>query len=135
MATRHRTPIQIRFNDVDKFGHVNNAIYLTYIELARVTYFNDLMGDVKIDWETEGLILAKIEIEYKQPVFLEDHIVVETWISRIGTKSLDVSCAIIRIADGLETEITKALATIVCFNYKTNQTIIIPPDWKKRIVN
>jgi acyl-CoA thioester hydrolase len=59
---RHKTPIQIRFKDVDRLGHVNNANHVTYFELARVEYFNELMGDMKIDWENESLILAKIEM-------------------------------------------------------------------------
>ncbi|MEO6904394.1 MAG: thioesterase family protein [Bacteroidia bacterium] len=130
---RTRIPIQIRFNDIDLAGHVNNAIYITYFELARVAYINEFMGDVKIDWKEEGLILAKIEMNYKMPVFLEDTIVIETWVSRMGTKSLDMSCSIIKIEKGVETEVATGMAVIVCFNYKTNQTIVIPERWRNKI--
>lgn len=133
---RHKTPIQIRFKDVDRLGHVNNANHITYFELARVDYFNALMGpDVSIDWEDESLILAKIEMEYKQPILLDDKIAVYTWVSRLGSKSFDMSCSIVKESkDGSEVEMAKGLAIIVCFNYKSNQTILIPEAWKEKMM-
>lgn len=132
---RHKTPIQIRFKDVDRLGHVNNANHITYFELARVDYFNTLMGDVRIDWENESLILAKIEMDYKQPILLDDRIAVYTWISRLGSKSFDMSCSIIKEEKGgAEIEMAKGLAIIVCFNYKLNQTIPIPEAWKEKMM-
>lgn len=133
---RHKTPIQIRFKDVDRLGHVNNANHITYFELARVEYFNALMGDdIRIDWENESLILAKIEMDYKQPILLDDRIVVYTWVSRLGSKSFDMSCSIVKQEkDGKETEMAKGLAIIVCFNYKLNQSIPIPESWKEKMM-
>ena len=131
---KYKTQIQIRFKDVDRLGHVNNANHITYFELARVEYFNALMGDVKIDWESESLILAKMEMEYKQPILLDDKLFVYTWVSRIGSKSFDMSCTIVREINGVEVEAAKGLAVIVCFNYKTNQTILVPEDWKKKMM-
>lgn len=132
---KHKTPIQIRFKDVDRLGHVNNANHITYFELARVEYFSALMGDVKIDWESESLILAKMEMEYKQPILLEDKVYCYTWVSRMGSKSFDMSCSIVKELNGVEVEAAKGLAVIVCFNYKTNQTIAVPEDWKKKMLS
>ena len=77
------TPIQIRFVDIDQLGHVNNAVYLTYLEVSRVPYFNSIVG--KIDWLRRGIILAKAEVDYKTPILLNDQIKVKTWCSRIGS--------------------------------------------------
>lgn len=133
---RHKTPIQIRFKDIDRLGHVNNANHITYFELARVDYFNILMGKgVKIDWDNESLILARMEMDYKQPIILEDKIAVYTWISRLGSKSFDMSCSIVKeVASGADIEVAKGLAVIVCFNYKLNQTIAIPEAWKEKMM-
>lgn len=131
---RHKTPIQIRFKDVDRLGHVNNANHITYFELARVDYFNALMGDLKIDWDRESLILAKIEMEYKIPILLDDKVFVYTWISKIGSKSFDMSCSIVKEVGGTEIELAKGLAIIVCFNYVENKTILIPEAWKERML-
>ncbi len=133
---RHKTPIQIRFKDVDRLGHINNANHITYFELARVDYFNVLMGDdVQIDWENESLILARMEMDYKQPIMLDDKIAVYTWVSRLGSKSFDMSCSIVKEQKGeAEIEMAKGLAVIVCFNYKLNQTIPIPEIWKEKMM-
>lgn len=132
---RHKTPIQIRFKDIDRLGHVNNANHITYFELARVDYFNTIMErGAKIDWDSESLILARMEMDYKQPVLLEDKISVYTWVSRLGSKSFDMSCSIVKDADGgAEMEVAKGVAVIVCFNYKLNQTIPIPENWKEKM--
>lgn len=132
---KHKTPIQIRFKDIDMMGHVNNANYITYFELARLTYFDALKDEgVTIDWVNEGIILAKIEMEYKQPILLEDKAFVTTWVSRIGAKSFDMTCSIVRMVNGVEVEAARGLAVIVCFNYKANQTIPIPELWKRKMM-
>lgn len=132
---KQKTPIQIRFKDIDMMGHVNNANYITYFELARLTYFEALKDEgVSIDWVNAGVILAKIEMEYKQPVLLEDKAFVYTWVSRIGSKSFDMTCSIVRVVNGVEVEAAKGLAVIVCFNYKTNETIAIPDIWKQKMM-
>jgi acyl-CoA thioester hydrolase len=83
---KHATPIQIRFSDIDAMNHLNNATYLTYFEVARVKYLDVV---TKADWDDTryGLIVAKAEINFKQPVFFYDTIEVHTRCSKIGNKS------------------------------------------------
>lgn len=132
----HKTHIQIRFKDTDQMGHVNNANYITYFEYARMMYFEALKGEgVTIDWVNEGVILAKIEMEYKIPIVLEDKVFASTWVSRIGSKSFDMACSIVKVVNGVEVEVAKGLAVIVCFNYKTNQTIAVPELWKEKMMH
>jgi len=131
-----KMPIQIRFTDIDLLGHVNSATYMTYFELARVTYFNQLESALKIDWATMSFVLAKAEMEYKKQVLLEDKIYARVWVSRMGTKSYDMACSIVREEkDGTETEVAKGLAVIVCFNFKINQSVAVPEAWKPIMLN
>lgn len=129
---KHITPVQIRFKDTDKLGHVNNANHFSYLELARMKYFDDVIS-TKIDWYKTGLILAKITIDYKQPVFLEDTVIVRTTTSRMGNKSFDLSHKIIRIIKGEEQIAAEGLSVIVCFNYEENKTINVPQDWINKV--
>lgn len=129
---KHITPIQIRFKDTDKLGHVNNANHFSYLELARMKYFDDVIS-TKIDWYKTGLILAKITIDYKQPIFLEDKVIVRTTTSRMGNKSFDLSHKIIRIIEGKELVAAEGLSVIVCFNYEENKTINVPQDWINKV--
>jgi acyl-CoA thioester hydrolase len=130
---KHKTSIQIRFKDIDKLGHVNNANHFTYFELARIQYFNDVVGRT-IDWDKDGMILANARIDYKLPIYLHDQVVVYTSCTNIGTKSFELSYRMVRI---LKNEIEEVLATgatvLVCFDYSKNQTVAVPEEWKQKM--
>ena len=80
----------LRFSDTDAMGHVNNARFLSYLEDARVALFRDLAGGVDGLLE-RGVILARVEIDYRRPVELDPHpIECDVWVSRIGTASFDM---------------------------------------------
>ena len=131
MSSPHRTSIQIRFKDIDKLGHVNNANHLTYLETASVAFVKDVVGH--IDWSEKGMILASLTIDYKQPILLEDDIVVDTWCTKIGTKSFELGYLIIKKENGEGTILATATTVLVCMNYRTRETIAIPPDWKTKL--
>ena len=124
---KHKFPIQIRFKDIDRMGHVNNANHLTYIEIARFRYFEDVVkadGDGK--WsKTLGLILARVEIDYKKPILLHDNVFVWTRCSKIGSKSLTLDWLIINNENGIEEILAKGISVIVYFDYQNNQTVAI----------
>ena len=86
---RHRTTVDVRFADTDAMGHVNNAVYLTYCEAARIQYWTDVTGEpVAAGHEgAESLILAEARIAYRAPVFHTERVTVETRATRIGTSS------------------------------------------------
>lgn len=130
---KHKFPIQLRFKDIDKMGHVNNANYLTYIEVARVKYFEDVVGTDKKWSQQVGIILARIEIDYKAPVFLHDSISVYTRCSRIGNKSLTLDWVIVREKQHQEEVVAKGIAILVCYDYKHEKTIPIPDEQRNAI--
>ncbi len=70
-------------------------------------------------------------MEYKQPIFLEDKVFVYTWVSHVGFKSFEMSCKIVRVVNEKEEIAAKGKAIIVCFNYKTNESIPMPDSWKR----
>jgi acyl-CoA thioester hydrolase len=130
---KHKFPIQIRFVDIDKLGHVNNAVYLSYFESARVTYFDELVGE-RVNWYTTGMILAKSIVDYKAPVFLQDKLHVYTSITKLGNKSFEISNVLVKDKNSIEEIAATATFTIVCFNYETQSSIEIPNDWREKMV-
>jgi len=124
----HKTIIPIRFADMDKLGHVNNANYLTYMESARVSYFKEIVG-AGVNWTEKGIILARAEVNFLQPIGLEDEEVhVLTHCNHQGNKSFELTQSI------LTREGQKAATgstTLVCFDYVNNQSIPIPAEWKE----
>lgn len=114
-------------------GHVNNANYLTYIELARVKYFEEV---VRLDkkWSPEiGIILARIEVDFKAPLFLHDTVYVYTRCSRIGTKSLTLDWAVVRQKETREEVVASGIAVLVCYDYRHEQTIPVPEAHRRAI--
>jgi len=127
----HKTyPLHIRFNDLDTYGHVNNAVYLTYFEEGRKLWFQDRIGK-KWDWTKHGILLAKHEVEYKVPLLLSDEAFIEMWISHAGTKSFEVSYLVYKGSEENKTLCTSGKSIAVCFDYKQQKTIPIPEEWRK----
>ncbi len=87
---RHRTSLQVRFRDIDAFGHVNNAVYFSFVELARIRYLLDvLQPDVPFD--RLPLILARVELDFRSPIAFGEDVTVETRVDRIGRTSFGMS--------------------------------------------
>jgi len=127
----HQTAIAIRFADIDKLGHVNNAKYLTYMESARISYFLDVMKE-EVNWDENGIILANAEINFAIPVELDDvEVLVFTSCSRIGGKSFNLSYVITK--SDLKTICATGSTTMVCYNYKEARTIPVPDDWRSKL--
>jgi acyl-CoA thioester hydrolase len=80
-------PIEVRFRDLDALGHVNNAVYLTYLEVARVAYFSRLQRD----WLEKGhFILARAEVDFLRPILLQDPVEVGVRVVRLGRSSFNM---------------------------------------------
>ncbi len=120
---QYKTLIPIRFADIDAFGHVNNAIYLTYFEIARSTYWEEV---IKWDWDEVGIIIRRSVVDYLKPILLTDEIYTYVKTSRIGTSSFDLDYIIVKIVDGQEEICTSGQTLCVTFDYKTNKPVPIP---------
>jgi acyl-CoA thioester hydrolase len=128
---RHRTPIQVRFKDIDSMGHVNNANHFTYFELARVKYFEDVVNE-PVEWSRRGIILAHMSIDYKSPVYLKDEVSVHCRVSRFGNSSFDCEYLIICRREGQDVLAASGKSTQVCFDYDLNKPYPVPEVWKTR---
>lgn len=129
---KHKTEIQIRFKDIDLLGHVNNANHLTYFEYARVKYFDDVAGH-EINWNENGLILAKATIDYKLPIFLKDKVYVYTRCSRIGIKSFELSYQMVKEEENREIVLAEGTTVLVCYDYKNRKSIPVPEKWREKL--
>jgi len=130
---KHKTPIQLRFKDGDVMGHVNNANHLTYIELARIKYFEDVVGSDASWSQQQGIILAHISIDYKQPLYIRDQVFVYTRCSKLGKKSIELSWVIVREKSSTEEIIAQGIAVLVCYDYTENKTIEVPREQRTKI--
>lgn len=128
-----QTSIQVRFADIDKLGHANNAKYLTYCEQARMDVFDKLFGRDGIDWSMNGFILARAEVDFIAPVYMDDVLVVETTCSRIGTKSLDFNYRLFTMNGEKRIPVAESVSVLVAYNYDKNHSMPIPPEWRAKL--
>lgn len=125
---KHVTRIQIRFSDIDKINHVNNAIYLNYFETSRVNYFNTVFNGLN-NWDKTGFVLARNEINYLHPVHLEDEIYCLTKVIKLGNKSLTLKNTLLKKSGEQYTECANGIGILVAMNYKTHESIVLPEEW------
>lgn len=129
-AFRHRTPLQVRFRDTDAFGHVNNAVFATYVELARVRYLIDVL-EPEAPFQRLPLILARLEIDFRSPIELGDDVTVESRVDRIGRSSIGMAH---RVTTGAGERLAVEVASvIVVYDYEARRPIPVPDDWRRRI--
>ncbi len=129
----HTASIQVRFADCDSFKHVNNAVYLTYAEQARIGFCDTILG-TSIDWKAKGLILAKSEANYLRPILLHDKIEVDTTCKAVGGKSITLHYQIFKIENGNRIEMCNGDTVLVGFDYVANKSMEIPDEWRNKLL-
>ena len=126
-----RHTIQTRWKDMDAFGHVNNATFLTYFEDARIIFFKRW----NIDRMSHSLIVASVKINYYKQLYHPSELVIGQMISRIGNTSFDIASALF-VQDKLNPFAT-AMITCVCYDLTVNQSVLvyneIKDDYKKTL--
>lgn len=82
----HSLPVQVRWRDLDAFNHVNNANFMTYLEEARIRWFETLDGP----WVDDAFapLLAAVQMQYRQPIPYPADVTVDLLAGRAGTTSL-----------------------------------------------
>ena len=120
--------IQVRFSDLDVLGHVNNTIYLSYFEMARVHYFKELLGE-GWDWNKFGIVLAKNEVEYFKSVLLNHEPLITIFTEHIGSKSFTLGYEL-HVNNEL---FAKGKSIQVCFDASIQQSILVPDQMRLQL--
>jgi acyl-CoA thioester hydrolase len=118
---------RVRFRDLDALGHVNNAVFLTYIESARVAFLVDLGAATTL--EDMAIIVARIEIDFRAPVGFGEEVEIEVRASRFGEKSFDLDYEL-RVGGKI---VAEAKSVLVGYDYDKGETVTIPDDWRERL--
>ncbi len=124
------TNIQVRFRDLDAMGHVNNAVYLTYLEMARVAYYTTLMGP-RISPRDFNFILAHVEIDFRSPIHLDETVYIGIRLTRIGRTSFHFAYELREGESGRL--LAEATSVQVLYDYERQRPIEIPPEFIQRV--
>ena len=110
---------RVRFRDCDAMGHVNNAVFSTYLEESRIGVLGDLID----------FILARVEIDFRSELRMGEEVEVRTHCSRIGTKSFDLE----HVISAAGRVVAEAKSVLVSYDYERGESIPVPDDLRERL--
>lgn len=124
---RYRVPIPIRFADIDALGHVNNAVFLTYMEVARTALWAERIGEVRV--QEIDFVLARVEIDYRRPVLFGDSLSCDLWFEKIGRSSFTVGYTFL-VDAGI---VAEARSVQVFVDLATGAPKPVPDSFRERV--
>ena len=133
MSSYHYTSrIEVQFRDCDPLGHVNNAVYVTYFEIARFAYCRDALGfTIEDAVGSESFIMARVECNFRSQARLGDRLDVRIRIGDIGRSSFTFEYEIVQQADGRVVADGKSVQ--VSYDYTQQQSIPVPDEFRARV--
>ncbi len=126
----HTTKIQVRFNDADALGHINNSVYFNYFDLGKTDYFSMLHGK-NYFLEPIEIIVAHVDADFVEAAFMHEQLAVQSEITKIGNKSIALYQQVI----DLKTNAVKCRCNTVMvgFDFANKCTIPISQKWRNAI--
>lgn len=126
---RHRIPLQMRFNDIDMLGHLNNSVYFTFMDMAKTRYFQAVLGD-KLNFGRFGVVIVNVNCDFCSPTFYDDTIECETAVTRIGEKSLTIEQRVVAPSGEVKCRCSTVMSG---FDAKTMTSAPITSEWREAI--
>lgn len=115
-AVSSQLPVQLRFSDTDKQGHVNNAVYATYAELGRLGFLAEL------GLSAASLILARLTIDFRRQVRLGDSCTIQTRVASLGRTSFTLE----QTLEANGEVAAEFVAVMVWFDYQQQVPVPLP---------
>lgn len=120
------TAVDVRFSDLDPDGHVNNAVYATFLEEGRARYYETVLGLPLPEADT---VISHLEIDYRAPIGVADNVSVTVDVPQLGSSSIPMEYEI--VAD--ETVVAAAETVQVVWDEATRTSRPIPEEWRTAI--
>ena len=129
LTYRHVMPVQIRFSDVDQYGHMNNSSYFSIYDLAKTSYMREVFGDQ--NWNDVGIVVANINADFLAPVFFSDELYIETTVVHLGHKSFTLLQRAVNKASGVLK--CQCRTVMVGYDMATKEPVELPDSFKQTI--
>lgn len=126
---KYEHELDVRFRDCDPMGHVNNAVYLTYLESARLAWWRAAFGPDGL--REHGVILARVEIDYRRPAFPGDRLVVRMRVVRIGRSSFTVAYEVVNVPT--QEVIAEAVSVQVAYDYGQGRSVPLADRLREKL--
>lgn len=121
-----QTEIQIRYSDIDQYGHVSNSVYSQYFDIGRIHFFTEL----KKLTEVPNMVIVSIKMDMLKEIRFNDQVLIKTRCSKIGNKSMTFEQNIFS-----NNELAaKGLVISAGFDPQTRKAIKLPDQWDVSVV-
>ncbi|MCB2213948.1 acyl-CoA thioesterase [bacterium] len=122
-------PITVRYGDLDPQGHVNNAAYLSYLESARLGYYEH--AGIWQPGTLTGMVVGRIEIDYLASIIYGQGVQVGIRLAELGNKSLTFAFQIETAPE--RTPLARGRSIIVAYDNAADASRPVPPDWREKL--
>ncbi len=122
-------PVDLRFRDIDAVGHVNNVVYLTYMETARILWWIEVTGHR--DFRNFGMILARTEIDYRVPASWGDRMEVGVRCASMRRSSFVLEFRVAEPDGGRV--FADARKVLVHYDYDAGRSVPLPPGLREKL--
>lgn len=123
---RHYLKLQTRFTDYDMLGHLNNNVYMSFMDLGKAEYFTRVMKGT-VDWSNPGVVVVNVNCDYLAPVVPGEELELYTTVTKIGERSMTLDQRIINVATG---EVKCVARTVMAgFDMASSTSKAIPTEW------
>jgi len=123
---RHRTRVEVRFRDIDAFGHVNNAVFASYTEQARVSYLRDVLSADPVG--RMPLILAMLKLDFVSPIMFGETVEIGSRVDWLGRSSIAMSHRMASVDD--DRDLAHVTSVLVAYDYERARPMPIPDGWR-----
>ena len=126
----HAIDVQMRFNDIDGFMHINNAVQVSYFDIGKVDYMEKL-GFQFPDEDGDTLLVVNINVDFLSQIRFGDPVIVKTKIYELGHKSVKLIQMLQNKNNGT---VYSLCHCVMCgYNVDTKSSIVIPDKWKEKV--
>lgn len=129
----YSTPIQIRFSDIDGYLHVNNGVYFNYFEHSRAEFLHK-----RCQWDIMkiGAVVARVEMDYFQPIHLQDQVKALVKCTKVGNSSFVLEQYLVGNSETKgDLVFAKCICTMVSVDMKTMKPTPVPENYKAKLLN
>ncbi len=126
---RYVMRFRVPYCDVDMLQHVNHAAYVVWVETIRCNYFTEVLQEPMNG--SNGMILARLQFEYAQPLDYREEVAVGCRIARLGRKSFEFLYEV--WSETRQLRAAHGSSTMVAYDYKSQSSVAVPERWRETI--
>ncbi|MCH8618178.1 acyl-CoA thioesterase [Undibacterium sp. TS12] len=129
------TSIEVKYRDTDSVGNLSSTVYYDYLQHAYLRYMFDLLELPRE--EKLPHIMVKTECEYVMPAKFGDVLTIKSGVTKFGTKSFEIEHLMYKnaVGEGEAKLVAKGTSKHVMFDYEKNQSVVVPEEFKKRVLD